>query len=60
MAKTPVDQEILDDMRAAAKEQLAEPGHADFYIANYDYLVSCNPRDLIAVLDELESLRKKQ
>lgn len=44
-------------MRQEAQSQLAEPGHEDVIIANYDYNASVNSRDLLAILDELEELR---
>lgn len=54
-----VSQEVIDDMRQEAQSQLAEPGHEDVIIANYDYNASVNSRDLLAILDELEELRSK-
>lgn len=48
---------MSDDMRQEAQSQLAEPGHEDVIIANYDYNASVNSRDLLAILDELEELR---
>lgn len=48
----------LKQLLKEAKLQLAEPGHEDFIISNYNYPLYVDSEDLIQIINELIYLRK--
>lgn len=54
-----VSDDEIQSMRDEAQKQLAQSGHSDVYIANYDYPATVPSRVLLAVLNELVWHRSK-